>query len=193
MNNILEFELKQLESANFLHLVPSFLLNNFKDDLNDRILVNLVSDLDVLIESIHTNNSLKELTLNDSNHQGNDSTISNDLEHDQLLIEISAKLFDIFNKYLTELNKHLSRIEQLNPKFSKSIDLVDLISYQRSILTEKLHHPHYELLVFLFKKVFDFYQTVSLDFSEHQTNTNFKHLRSNHVLIDNFLNLVNIL
>lgn len=190
--NILEFELKQLESANFLHLIPSFLLNNFKDDLNDRVLVNLISDLDVLIESIHTNNSLKELTLNDSNHQGNDSTISNDLEHDQFLIEISTRLFDIFNKYFIELKKHLNRIEQLNLKFSKSINLDDLTSYQRSILTEKLNHSHYELLVFLFKKVFDFYQTISQDF-ELQTNTDFINLRLNHVLLDNFLNIANIL
>lgn len=188
----LEFELKQLESANLLRLIPTFLLNNFKDDLNDRILINLVSDLDVLIESIDTNNSLKVLTLNDSNHRSNDSTLSNDQDHEQFLIEISTRLFDIFNKYFIELSKHLKRIEQLNSKCPKSINLNDLIGYQRSILTEKLHHPHYELLVFLFKKVFDHYQTVSQDF-ELNSISDFTNLRSNNVLIDNFLKIINIL
>lgn len=188
----LEFELKQLESANLLRLIPTFLLNNFKDDLNDRILINLVSDLDVLIESIDTNNSLKVLTLNDSNHRSNDSTLSNDQDHEQFLIEISTRLFDIFNKYFIELSKHLKRIEQLNSKCPKSINLNDLIGYQLSILTEKLHHPHYELLVFLFKKVFDHYQTVSQDF-ELNSISDFTNLRSNNVLIDNFLKIINIL
>lgn len=68
MSDPIELELEALVSANLTHLAPTYLFNYFKEELNDKILINLVNDLDNVIQTIDTNNSFKILSLND-NHQ----------------------------------------------------------------------------------------------------------------------------
>ena len=67
MTESIELELEALNSANLAHLTPSYLFNYFKEELNDRLLINLVNDLDNVIHTIDTNNSFKILSLNDNN------------------------------------------------------------------------------------------------------------------------------
>lgn len=66
MTDPIELELEALNSANLAHLTPSYLFNHFKEELNDRLLINLVNDLDNVIHTIDTNNSFKILSLNDN-------------------------------------------------------------------------------------------------------------------------------
>ncbi|CAF1047219.1 unnamed protein product [Brachionus calyciflorus] len=163
-------------------------------DLTDRILQNLTQDLDILIESISASNSLKTLSLND-NHRSNldDSNQSQtDTEFNQLLIDVTNRLNDIFEKYFIELKKHFERIEQFNKKFPNSNNLDDLIDYQRSILIEKLTDKHYDLLVFLFKSLFDYYHKINEE-EDEQNEINLDNLRSEHDLINKFLNINQIL
>ena len=69
MSNSIELELEALNAASLAHLTPSYLFNYFKEELNDKLLVNLVNDLDNLIQTIDTNNSFKILSLNDNDRQ----------------------------------------------------------------------------------------------------------------------------
>lgn len=71
MPESIELELEALYSTNLSYLTPSYLLNHFKEELNDKLLVNLVSDLDNLIQTIDTNNSFKILSLNDETETTN--------------------------------------------------------------------------------------------------------------------------
>jgi hypothetical protein len=58
-------ELASLHSAGLSRLVPAYLYEHYKDDFNERILVNLIGDLDHLIETVRASHSFQVLTLNE--------------------------------------------------------------------------------------------------------------------------------
>ena len=138
MHDTLEQELNVLNSAHLYSLVPSFLYDSFKDELNDRILVNLIYGLDHIIQSVDANNSLMILSLDDDDESSNsrsssenNSTKSNkrkmtDLSYSFLaetvfssqsqfqsfLIDISTRLVQLFTTYSREVNNYLELFER---------------------------------------------------------------------------------
>lgn len=179
MIDSIQFELQQLSSANLNHLIPAYLLEFFKDELNDRILVSLISDLDSLIQTIEANNSFKILSINDhvinnanlvSNATNNDISISSSLSDTvltsckSLLADISNRLNEIFSKYSHELGQIIYLFEKQHQE-QKRLNLRvqfssrnELIVYQRAILVQKLQTKHYALFNLVFRNVFDYYQ-----------------------------------
>ncbi len=139
----IELELQQIASANLYHLIPSYLFDYFKDELNDRILVNLINDLDSLIQTIETNNSFKILSLNENTDNENDNRdrVANSNEQPpssslnsevvllnsckSLLSDISIRLNEIFTKYSSEINLKLSFIcDNLKEKANEEIKIM---------------------------------------------------------------------
>lgn len=187
MSDSIELELEALDSANLSHLAPGHLFNYFKEELNDKILINLVNDLDNVIHTIDTNNSFKILSLND-NHKSQEaheaftcgtssqnSSLSSSLSETTLdsckliLGEISSKLNEIFTKYYTEIKYLINLFEKQQLKQESKLktesnspysfaDRKELLDYQRAILVQKLSTKHYDLLNLLFRNVFDYYQ-----------------------------------
>jgi len=153
---IIELELQQIASANLYHLIPSYLFDYFKDELNDRILVNLINDLDSLIQTIETNNSFKILSLNENTDNENSCK--------SLLSDISIRLNEIFTKYSSEINLIIDLFERQQyqqKRFNSKIYFSsrnDLVVYQRAILVQHLNTKHYELFNLVFRNVFDYYQ-----------------------------------
>jgi len=179
---IIELELQQIASANLYHLIPSYLFDYFKDELNDRILVNLINDLDSLIQTIETNNSFKILSLNENTDNENDNRdrVANSNEQPpssslnsevvllnsckSLLSDISIRLNEIFTKYSSEINLIIDLFERQQyqqKRFNSKIYFSsrnDLVVYQRAILVQHLNTKHYELFNLVFRNVFDYYQ-----------------------------------
>ena len=175
----IELELQQIASANLYHLIPSYLFDYFKDELNDRILVNLISDLDSLIQTIETNNSFKILSLNENTDNENDnrdrvltneepSSLNSEVillnSCKSLLSDISIRLNEIFTKYSSEINLIIDLFERQQyqqKRFNSKIYFSsrnDLVVYQRAILVQHLNTKHYELFNLVFRNVFDYYQ-----------------------------------
>ncbi len=178
----IELELQQIASANLYHLIPSYLFDYFKDELNDRILVNLINDLDSLIQTIETNNSFKILSLNENTDNENDNRdrVANSNEQPpssslnsevvllnsckSLLSDISIRLNEIFTKYSSEINLIIDLFERQQyqqKRFNSKIYFSsrnDLVVYQRAILVQHLNTKHYELFNLVFRNVFDYYQ-----------------------------------
>jgi len=187
----IELELEALDSAHLSHLSPNHLINFFKEQLNDHLLINLVNDLDNLIHTIDTNNSFKILSLNDRDTSVTDSqnsSLSSSLSEDtltsckSLLAEISNKLCEIFRRYNSEINHIIGLFERQQAKHSRPSNTScsrnttpilfanrkDILEYQRAILVQKLSTKHYDLLNLLFRNVFDFYQK-SCHFEDENT------------------------
>jgi hypothetical protein len=175
----IELELQQIASANLYHLIPSYLFDYFKDELNDRILVNLINDLDSLIQTIETNNSFKILSLNENTDNENDnrdrvltneepSSLNSEVillnSCKSLLSDISIRLNEIFTKYSSEINLIIDLFERQQyqqKRFNSKIYFSsrnDLVVYQRAILVQHLSTKHYELFNLVFRNVFDYYQ-----------------------------------
>lgn len=177
----IELELQQIASANLYHLIPSYLFDYFKDELNDRILVNLINDLDSLIQTIETNNSFKILSLNENTDNENDNrdrVVTNEQPPSSslnsevvllnscksLLSDISIRLNEIFTKYSSEINLIIDLFERQQyqqKRFNSKIYFSsrnDLVVYQRAILVQHLNTKHYELFNLVFRNVFDYYQ-----------------------------------
>ena len=166
----IELELEALNAAGLSQLAPSHLLNYFKEELTDRILASLVSDMDNLIQTIDANNSFKILSLNDHNNgedhnpnESHNSSLSSSLSETtlnsckSLLADISNKLNQIFAKYNGEL-AHLIELFERQPKPQMFASRLELLDYQRAILVQRLSTKHYDLLSLLFRNVFDYYQ-----------------------------------
>lgn len=147
----IELELEALDSANLSYLSPSHLFNFFKEELNDRLLVNLVNDLDNLIQTIDTNNSFKILSLNDNNgtnEQSNsicggvasqNSSLSSSMSETtltsckSLLAEISNKLCEIFSKFNLEIKQLINLFEKQQ---SKQMNTLKVTQNQNNSLIE---------------------------------------------------------
>jgi hypothetical protein len=181
---MIDNELRQLEEASLVQYLPGYIINHFKDDFNENVLNTLIKNLDQMIQSVQANNSFKILTLNESNLKlgsRNDSvagvaecSLSSSLSETtmsackSLLIEISNRLLEIFTRYHDDLFRHVKRFEMYHEKYAKYFEAdtrvgcftsrSDLLTYQRSILTERLSSRHYNLLSVLFRNVFDLYQ-----------------------------------
>ncbi len=206
MLDSIELELEALDSAQLTHLSPGHLLNHFREELNDKLLINLVNDLDNLIHTIDTNNSFKILSLNDrdtSLTDSHDSSLSSSLSEatltscKSLLAEISNKLCEIFSRYNAEISQLIGLFERQQAKqspiglsCSRSTCPVlfatrkDLLEYQRAILVQKLSTKHYDLLNLLFRNVFDFYQK-SCHFEDEVSGSGDESMGRNQ-LIENF-------
>lgn len=210
MLSTIDLELAELESVNLISFIPSFLLNYFKDDFNERLVQTLVNDLDHLIESIYANNSLKVLSLNDeqliTDESLNQSASSNTTDNFNLSsatksigTEISARMLEIFSKYEQEICAHLARFDRLNKKYSTKpcvvfTDRQEIFVYQRAILMEKLTNKHFDLLNLVFKSVFDMYHKLNQNEDEEETiedsnNTDF----NKPLLLENFSKFNHIL
>lgn len=174
----IELELEHLTSANLYHLIPSYLFDYFRDELNDKLLANLINDLDSLIQTIEANNSFKILTLNDDANNINlaanhDTSISSSISETvlnsckSLLSDISDRLNEIFSRYSNEINQIINLFEhqQMQQKrYNSKITFSsrnDLVIYQRAILVQKLNTKHYDLFNLVFRNVFDYYQNQS--------------------------------
>ncbi len=138
MLDSIELELNALHAAKLSYLAPSHLFNYFKEELNDKILINLVNELDNLIETIDTNNSFKILSLNDDNQENTidssqNSSLSSSLSERTinscklLLAEISNKLSDIFGKY----NKDIKNLLDLFDR-QQQMQINDIIENSKS-------------------------------------------------------------
>ena len=147
----IELELAALHSANLSHRTPGHLLNYFKEELNDKLLINLAKDLDNLIETIDTNNSFKILSLNDrhdhvantsarmsmsactsfqqdnSFNSSQNSSLSSSLSEATLtsckflLAEISSKLCEIFSRYNVEIKQLIGIFERQQAATSSTL------------------------------------------------------------------------
>jgi hypothetical protein len=186
MMESIELELHHLNSSNLSHLIPSYLFDYFKDELNDRILANLINELDSLIQTIEANNSFKILTLNDDTNSklnlaagsyNPDSSVSSSISETvltsckSLLSDISNRLNEIFSKYSCDINLIIDLFEKqqhqqqnahigihFKPSLIKYSSRQDLVIYQRAILVQKLSTKHYDLFNLVFRNVFDYYQ-----------------------------------
>jgi len=178
MISTIESELNILEKANFSHLIPSHLLSCFKVDLNDRILPNLISDIDTLLQTVDANNFFKILsfkeaaTTQDETTQGGGVNTSSNLSDNSFdggkstFVEISTRLCELLTKYQHELNEYLSLYERLKVIHGGKVKFQrrdELLIYQRAIFIQKLSNKHFELFSLLFRRVFDFYQKRSKD------------------------------
>ena len=204
----IELELEALNAAGLSQLAPSHLLNYFKEELTDRILASLVSDMDNLIQTIDANNSFKILSLNDHNNgedhnpnESHNSSLSSSLSETtlnsckSLLADISNKLNQIFAKYNGEL-AHLIELFERQPKPQMFASRLELLDYQRAILVQRLSTKHYDLLSLLFRNVFDYYQKSNqqqeddeIELNETATDSEPHSLNREHgkdMLIENF-------
>jgi hypothetical protein len=207
------------EEASLVQHLPGYIINHFKDDFSDNVLHTLTRSLDQMIQSVQANNSFKILTLNESNlklSSRNDSvagvaecSLSSSLSEStmsackSLLIEISNRLLEIFTKYHDDLFRHVTRFELYYNKYGKYFEAggfsnrADLLTYQRSILTEKLSSRHYNLLSVLFRNVFDLYQQqncsddddedAEIDNDDEEAVDEEKNTTGRHTLNKNFL------
>ena len=173
MENI-EFEINSLVLANLNDHRPIYLFNQFKNNLNYKILPNLLTELDNIIKSTDTNNSLEILTLEDAilKLKKKDTFFyEENCENDQI-IEISSSLSTVFMKYFNEIFNYISFFESKS-SISKSLqnlskinhlDRQELLTFQRAICIQKLKTHHYNLLTALFQSVFDIYKDINKDF-----------------------------
>ena len=182
----IELELEALNAVGLCQLAPSHLLNYFKEELTDRILASLVSDMDNLIQTIDANNSFKILSLNDHNNCATDNNNLNDSHNSSLssslsettlnsckslLADISNKLNQIFAKYNGELSQLIELFER-QPKPQMFASRQELLEYQRAILVQRLSTKHYDLLSLLFRNVFDYYQKSNQQVDEDDEELN---------------------
>ena len=151
----LETELSILKSKNLFYLIPNYLYTHFKDEFNDKILVNLV-------------NKLTELSQMDS--------IS------EKIFSISVNLNEAFQRYHFQMNEILDSIEKERKFFTEIQEKHKLTSeqqamfqqvltnlatsdqiifYQRSILIQSFNAKLYNLFSALFQKVFDIYHAAN--------------------------------
>ena len=130
----LETEISLLKSKNLIGQIPNHLFNYFKIDYNERILSELLSSLNKIIENPDLN-----------------------------LVEISIealKSFEIYHKSIKEIisvfekQKHLCNLINLPTN-------EELFSYQRSIFIQFFNIKHYDLIYLLFQKVFDIYNAAN--------------------------------
>ena len=171
----IDTELAALESANLHYLIPSFLFDYFKIELNDRILKDIINEFDHLLHSTDTNNSFKIMSLNEKSSKNvlNDSneSVSSALfllnkYSKAFILEIGTRLVEIFEKYNSNLMSVFEVIERENRKLTglvktSIISRSQLISFQRSILVQKLSSKHYDLLNLLFRHAFDYYNVTN--------------------------------
>jgi hypothetical protein len=166
----IESELIKLEQANFSHLIPAHLLSYIKNDINDRILPNLIADLDNLLQTIDADNFFKILSFKEisADLDASCSLSRSSANCDGLkssLIEISARLAEILGQYSHELNEYVALFDRLKSshgeKLLGSSSRQELLLLQRAILVQKLSSKHYDLLGLLFRNVFDLCQKYS--------------------------------
>jgi hypothetical protein len=165
-------ELASLHSAGLARLVPAYLYEHYKEDLNERLLVNLIGDLDHLIETIRASNSFQVLTLNESKRQKKthgDISSSSSSSSKSLLSEISERLCNLFERYNGELNSKINLFGEQAALVGGGgggggvvfPDRAELLMYQRAILLKRLTGKHYELLVVFYRSVFDYFQKLN--------------------------------
>ena len=130
----LETEISLLKSKNLIGLIPNHLFNYFKIDYNERILSELLSSLNKIIENQDL--SLVEVSLSTLN--------SFEIYHKSIKENIS-----VFDK-----QKHLCNLINLPTN-------EELLSYQRSIFIQFFDIKHYDLVYLLFQKVFDIYNAAN--------------------------------
>ena len=144
MGDTIESELAAMTETNLGHLIPSHLFSNFKIELNDRILTNLIGELDHLLQTSDANSSFKILTLNDKSEQSgkrsyNEGPNDNDAQNDttisslssscfinknskSFLVEMASRLLEIFTSYHNSL---VSVFELFEAERQKSASLFD--------------------------------------------------------------------
>lgn len=216
--NTIDEELILLEQANLDHVMAEYLFEHFKNDFNQRILKNLIQELDRLVESLDASNSFRILSISEQRNQRSDAAAntSNSLSSsmcDQmfahassksLLNELAAHLMALFQEYNKNIFQHLTRFEHYstrdknaktaNPKFATKSEL---LIYQRSILIDKLSSTHYKLFNILFKNVFDTYQQMENNSDENDNDESTEHANENlfrkNPLIENFHGINKIL
>lgn len=176
-------ELSLIESIPSLQsLIPQYLSDYFKKDLNESILRNLLSELDHLIESIDANNSFRILSINEdeatlshshANNVNNISVASSANSSQSLLIsatscktlllDIATRLVALFDSYSRRIRSHFARFDVYSAKYAdlKFASQDELLIYQRAILVDRFSSKHYRLFNLLFKNVFDNFQRLS--------------------------------
>lgn len=130
----LESEINLLRSKNLFSFIPNHLFNYFKIDYNERILSELLVNLDRII-------GIKDLSTN----------------------EISLDVLNSFTSYHQKIKEIICVFEK-QKNLCNIINLPtneDLLLYQRSIFIQFLTPKHYDLLNLLFQKVFDIYNAAN--------------------------------
>jgi hypothetical protein len=169
----IEYEINSLKLANLYNQIPIYLFNHYKNNLNYKILPNLLTELDNIINSIDTNNSLEILTLEDEflRFKKKDSFFYHELCESKQIIEVSSRLSTIFMKYYNEIFNYINfvenkastlKVENLS-NINNFLDQQELLTFQRAICVQKLKTHHYNLLTSLFQNVFDIYQNLKKD------------------------------
>lgn len=148
-------EISLLKSRNLYYLIPNYLYTYFKDEFNDRILVNLIDRLTELSnnENLIPNIFNVSLLLNES-LQGYFSSIN------EILTYIEQE-----RKCITEIaqQQHMSLDQQsLFQQIQSNLPTNEQISfYQRSILIQNFNAKFYNIFSSLFQKVFDIYHAAN--------------------------------
>jgi hypothetical protein len=132
----LESEINLLKSKNLISFIPNHLYNYFKIDYNERILNELLNDINRIID-----------------------------QEDLSVIEISTEVLYSFQNYHKSIKSILNVFEN-QKNVNNIINLPtneELFLYQRSILTQFFSTKHYNLINLLFQKVFDIYHAANND------------------------------
>lgn len=160
-------EISLLKSRNLFYLIPNYLYTYFKDEFNDRILVNLIEKLTELSqnENIHKNIFSISVILNDSvqKYYNCISEILTFIEHER--------------KYFTEVSQQQQiPLEQqsLFQQIQSNLPTNEQISfYQRSILIQNFNAKFYGIFSALFQKVFDVYHVANNQSNEGRFKSKF--------------------
>ena len=180
MVDSVELELQTLAEVGLWHLAPSHLLGYFKDELNDRLVPFMVSELDSVIKAIEANKSLQILSLNESKPKSENEFLSN---CQSLMVELSGCLFELFTKYSRELNGMLNLFEKQQEKSSSDgkgqfASRSELLLFQKAVLVQSLSNQHFDLFDTLFRNVFDFYQKTFDSEEEENSAENDEEIKS---------------
>jgi hypothetical protein len=171
----IEFEINSLISSKLFNQIPNYLFNHYKNNINYKILPNLLAELDNIIKSIDANNSLEILTLEDAIlklKKNNFCLYPEQCSEIKQIIEVSSRISKVFMKYYNEIFSYINFVESkssiLKPAYDLSkinnfVDRKELLIFQRAICVQKLKAYHYNLLTALFQNVFDIYQNLKKD------------------------------
>jgi hypothetical protein len=187
MFETIEYELNILNSADLADMIPSYLNEKFKDDLNERIIPKLVIGLDHIIESINTNSHFKIKSTQETNYDANInnkhsfSNLNIFQKDKSVLTDISTFLCEIICDYNNEILNYIKLFQEQDflclktSNLKKSNGLMSsqsLIEFQRAIVIQKLKTKHYKLLHLIFQSVFDIYRKMNDDFEKDLQNIN---------------------
>jgi hypothetical protein len=135
----LEFEINILKHKNLLSLMPTYLWTYFKVEFNDRILANLINELNNLVD----------------NHTDDINQIIDGIE------VVFRRYYESIRGFLNIIDSQTKVSYQICNKLHGLPTNEEISSYQRAILTQNLLSKHYDLLSILFRKIFDIHNAAN--------------------------------